>query len=74
MSQEGFPQATSSEGELPILTAAYFPGGSPVDMTYSSKKDKWSIKMPGVSPKPNSVQVCLTGMSNCDDESAIGGK
>ncbi len=74
MSQEGFPQATSSEGELPILTAAYFPGGSPVDMTYSSKKDKWSIKMTGVSPKPNSVQVCFTGTLNCDDEFAIGGK
>ena len=73
MSQEGFPRATSSEEKLSILTAPYFPGGSPVDMTYSSKKDKWSIKMPGVSPKPNSVQGCFTGMSNCDDESAIGG-
>ena len=74
MSQEGFPQATISGGKLPILTAVYFPGGSPADMTYSSKKDKWSIKMTGVSPKRNSVQVCFTGTSICDDESAIGGK
>ncbi len=61
-------------GEIAHLDSRIFPGGSQVDMGDSSKKDKWSIKMTGVSPKPNSVQVCLTGMSNCDDESAIGGK
>ncbi len=67
-------QATSSEGASPILTATYSPGGSPVNMTYNSKKDKWSKKITGVSKKPSSVRVCFTGTLNCDDETGIGGK
>ncbi|MCH8898691.1 MAG: hypothetical protein IIC33_10405, partial [Chloroflexi bacterium] len=68
-------QATSSEGASPDLTATYSPGGeTPVNMTYNPKKNKWSIKITGISGKPNSVKVCFISTSNCADETGVGGK
>ncbi len=68
-------EATSSEGGSPTLTAAHLPNGeSPVDMSYNSKKGKWSIKISDVLEKPTSVRVCFKGTLNCLEQTEIGGK
>ena len=67
-------EATSSEGGSTTLTATYFPGGSPEDMFYNPKKNKWSITFEPVAGKPDQVKVCGSPSGDCLETTSIGGK
>ena len=71
-------EATSNLDNTNSLTASYFYGASdvPTDqqpMTYSSKKDEWSVTFGGVSPKPDRVEVTSTSGAVAETNN-IGGR
>ena len=66
--------STGDGGDSPTLTITYMIDGTPVTlpMGYNAKKDKYSIKVLNLDPKPGTVKVASSAGGSA--ESLVGGR